>query len=116
MVDRFQQQKLASAQTPVSEVDHSMSQGAALIAQAADRQRDMIMSTAAQHIANAQGSYSRANGFAQQAAGSVVNMLSAGMRANKGAGDEERRRLNVAMARISENDLAEQTFNDYRQR
>lgn len=116
MVERFQQGKLASALTPVNEPDQSLAKGAALIAQAADRHRDMLMGTAAGHLARAEGSFARANAFAQQAAGSVIGMLGAGLRANKGAGDEERRRIEVALARVNENDLAEQTFKEYRER
>lgn len=106
MVDRYQQGELASARTPLPTEDHSASQAAMLISQAADRQRDQIMSSAVGHLARAEGKFNQMQGYANQLANSL--------KATKGTGDEERRRLQVALAHRDENDLAEKTFNDYR--
>lgn len=108
MVERYNQGELASSRTPLPTEDHSASQAAMLISQAADKQRDMIMSTAVGHLARAEGKFNQMQGFA--------NQLASSLKATKGVGDEERRRLQVALAHRDENDLAEQTFNSYRQK
>ena len=105
MVERFQQKPLASSLTGLPREDHSMSKAAALIAQAADRSRDLAMQTAASDFARAGALFNQA--------GYQARALTAGMGGNKSAAEEERRRLGVALARIDEDDSANALYSSF---
>lgn len=105
MVDRFQQQDLASARTGLPREDHSQSTAAAMVARIANSQRDQLLQEASQHYARAEGSFNQAGAYAQQ--------LAAGLAANREAAAEERRKLQVSLARIDEDDNANAVFKSY---
>lgn len=108
MVERFQQKPLASSLTGLPREDHSMSKAAALIAQAADRSRDLAMQTAASDFARAGALFNQA--------GYQARALTAGMGGNKAAAEEERRRMQVALARIDEDDAANAMYSSFKEK
>jgi hypothetical protein len=79
MVDRFQQQDLASAQVGLPREDKAMSTAAAIVASAANAQRDMAMQEAAQQFAQAQQGF----GQATQSAAYLASALEQGRKVER---------------------------------